>query len=279
MDGTTTTTTTTGRRIVHRTRGQKHGPIRRLISPHDVGELTKPFVFLDHFDFEAKAEPMFGIHPHSGIATLTVLVDGDVTYEDTTGKSGVLPAGGVEWMKAGLGVWHDGAPVRAGRFHGWQLWVALPPVDENGPAESQYVAPDDVPVVGPARIALGTYEGKASPIATTSSMNYLRVALKAGERWTYVPPPTHEVAWLHVEGKLRVAGAVLTDELAVFDESAAPLAFEAETDVTFVLGSAEKHEHELVLGRSSVHTTEDALVNGQREIIRIGKMLHRAGRL
>jgi hypothetical protein len=32
------------RRIVLRTSGRRHGPIARLVSPSDVGELIKPFV-------------------------------------------------------------------------------------------------------------------------------------------------------------------------------------------------------------------------------------------
>jgi predicted methyltransferase len=86
----------------------------------------KPFVFLDAFDTPAAKAPAFGIHPHSGLATLTYLIDGRFSYEDTTGKSGLLYEGGLEWMRAGGGVWHTGAPATDGRIRGFQLWVALP---------------------------------------------------------------------------------------------------------------------------------------------------------
>src|SRR6266567_856713 len=64
------------RKIVHRTRGRGGGPITRLMSPSDLAALVKPFVFLDHAVFEGDEEPMpmpFGWHPHSGIATVTVV--------------------------------------------------------------------------------------------------------------------------------------------------------------------------------------------------------------
>jgi hypothetical protein len=38
------------RGIAHRTRGRTHGPVTRLMSPSDYGEILKPFVFLDLFD-------------------------------------------------------------------------------------------------------------------------------------------------------------------------------------------------------------------------------------
>ena len=74
------------RRIALSTRGRQHGPITRLVSPSDIGELIKPFVFLDHAEIAPRSERFFGIHPHSGIATLTVGLRGGVIYEDTTGS-------------------------------------------------------------------------------------------------------------------------------------------------------------------------------------------------
>src|SRR5258708_16578813 len=62
------------RRIALTTGGRRHGPITRLVSPSDIGELIKPFVFLDHAEVAPPPEPLFGIHPHSVIATLTVVL-------------------------------------------------------------------------------------------------------------------------------------------------------------------------------------------------------------
>jgi redox-sensitive bicupin YhaK (pirin superfamily) len=270
------------RTILHRTSGQRGGPIVRLVSPSDLGELIKPFVFLDYFDVAPGHAPKFGIHPHSGIATLTFLLGGDVTYEDSTGKRGLLPAGGVEWMRAGGGVWHDGAMAGGGRSRGFQLWVALPEDLENTPPESTYLAPDAVPRVGPARVLLGEYQSAKSLIAAPSSMNYLAVQLRAGERWSYVPPAGHTVGWIAVhEGAIELdAGAsVKTGELCVLDASEAAIAIEASVDCGFILGSAIKHPHDLVLGRYSVHTSREALRLGEMGIRQVGARLRAEGKL
>src|SRR6476660_1992098 len=117
------------RNIIYSTRGHSHGPITRLVSPSDLGEVMKPFVFLDLVRFDGRSAPMrmeeFW-HPHSGIATVTVLLDGTLRIADTAGADILLPAGGVEWMRAGKGVWHTGT-VSPGEAKGFQLWVALPP--------------------------------------------------------------------------------------------------------------------------------------------------------
>jgi len=143
------------RRIALVTNGRQHGPITRLVSPSDIGELIKPFVFLDHAEVAPRPESFIGIHPHSGIATLTVVLRGGMVYEDTTGKKGSVPTGGLEWMKAGNGVWHDGGAMPGEPLRAFQLWVALPPSEENAPAESQYISPDAVQADGPARIRVG----------------------------------------------------------------------------------------------------------------------------
>jgi len=274
---------TLDREIVHRTRGHKRGPIARLVSPSDLGEVMKPFVFLDHFVFTGREAPMsmdLLWHPHSGIATVTVVLDGSIQYAETTGRSGVVQAGGVEWMRASGGVWHTGAAGK-GLVRGFQLWVALPPELENGPVASRYATPADIPTVGPARVILGSYGGEVSPIAAPP-MTYLVVDLKAGERWSYQPAGGHDVAWVAVDrGKLLASSSVSSGEVAIFEPSLAgdAIDFVADGDTRFVLGSAARHPHDLALGNYSVHTSTEALLRGEAEIRRIGQRLLADGTL
>src|SRR6266850_4315844 len=271
------------REIVYRTLGHTHGPITRLMSPSDLGERIKPFVFLDLARFDGRFAPVpmgFGWHPHSGIATVTVMLEGAVRYAETTGQQGVLPAGGVEFMRAGNGVWHTGAPEH-GRVKAFQLWVALPPELENAPNGSHYVMPRDVPDEGPVRVILGEYGDSKSPIAAPP-MTYLAVSLKAGQRWSYHPPKGHTVAWVAVhEGVLRTSSPIPSGEIAIFEPSdfEESIDFVAEGTTGFVFGSAAKHPYDLVLGNYSVHTSADALRQGEAEIRRIGQRLRADGTL
>jgi redox-sensitive bicupin YhaK (pirin superfamily) len=272
------------RAIVHRTRGSTHGPITRLVSPSDLGEVLKPFIFLDRFEVAAGGEPpRFGMHPHSGIATLTYLMSGQTAYEDTTGEHGargVLPNGGVEWMMAGGGVWHTGAPENTERVLGFQLWVAMPPALELATAHSIYLGPQDVPQLGPVRVLLGAYGGQVSPIPAPSDMTYLGVHLKAGETWRFVPPAGHTVAWAAVgEGMLTAPATLRSGDLAVFEPSGGAITFEAQTDTALVLGSGVPHPHDLFMGPYSVHTSDDALRRGQAGIRERAQLLRQQGRL
>jgi len=268
------------RRIAFRTSGHQHGSITRLVSPSDVGELIKPFVFLDHAEVAFTGRPLFGIHPHSGIATLTVVLQGGFAYEDTTGKKGEVTQGGLEWMKAGNGVWHDGAPLEGDPLRAFQLWVALPASDENAPPESQYISPDAVEQDGPVRVVLGRYGRARSPIRAPEGINYFHVRLKDGQWWRYAPPAGHTVAWLSVDkGRLRSPETIHAGQLVVFEESGGAVEVQADGGTSFVFGSAIKHPHPLVLGNYSVHTNAQALARGEAEIRRIGQQLRAEGRL
>lgn len=268
-----------GRGIVQLTAGHTHGPITRLMSPGDLGELVKPFVFLDYFEAPSSGGPQMADHPHSGIATHTTLLQGSVGYRDSTGKSGTLRAGSVEWMQAGGGVWHGG-DLRPGEpVRGYQLWVALPAPLELQPAFSQYLDPEAIESDGRVRVLLGSHGKQRSPIADVSALAYLHVRLQDGEAWRYQPPLDHEVAWLAVsEGKLHVAGAVVARRMAVFEEGGGALELRAEGPTEFVLGSAAKHPHPLVCGYYSVHTSARALALGEAGIRKVASALQAKSR-
>lgn len=280
MSESTAATQERTRRIVHRTFGDRQGPITRLMSPSDLGRRLKPFVFLDLFDLEVSSFPNLGWHPHSGIATLTYLWQGNVRYEDTTGAAGLLPAGGVEWFKAASGAWHGGGPGNAGRTRGFQLWLALPPDQELGPVESIYQKPQDVHANGPASVLLGSLGTVSSPLKAPSSINYLAVRLKAGETWCYQPPADHTVCWVALaSGRLVGPEPILAGELAAFEPSNEAIDFRAEADTEFVLGSAASHPYELALGYYSVHTSPASLAAGEQRIAEIQARLQKEGRL
>jgi len=269
------------RKIVHRVRGHEHGFIRRMVSPGDIGEAIKPFVFLDHVNGRVPPGAGFGWHPHSGIATLTYQLNADAQYEDTAGQKGLVAATGLEWMRAGGGTWHQGFIHPHGEtVEGFQLWVALPPELENGAAEGIYVPPTDVPQVGNVRVLLGEYQGARNPIPAPSPIVYLDVVLRAGEQWTYMPAPDQTVAWAFpYRGEIVVGGEAAARELLVFEEAAHAVTITASTDARLLFGCARKHDHGLVLGSHSVHTSEPALRQGVATIREVGRQLSAAGRL
>jgi len=234
------------------------------MSPSDLGERLKPFVFLDLFEADMRGlAGSMPVHPHSGIATVTVFTRGDVTFDDPIAGHGTIGYGGLEWARAGIGMWH-GKELSAGSsptVQGFQLWIALPPDLERAEPEAQYIGSEQVPSIGPARLIV-------------------LVTLKPGERWTYEPPGGHTVAWVAVgEGALSSSERLSNGELVIFEPGEAPITFEGAegSGATFVLGSAVPHPYELHLGAYSVHTTADALAAGERNLRQLKKRLDARG--
>ena len=276
------------RTILERHRGRQHGPITRLIDPSHLGDQLKPFIFLDFFNAPVERGFGFPMHPHSGIATLTWQPGCDVRYQDTTGKKGVLKAGGLEWMNAGGGAWHQGSFDTEGQAIGFQLWVPMPPGVEDGESFGQYVPPNDVPKVaiegGALTLLLGrlTTNGQVmnSPVASHQEMNYFVLDLAANAGWTYTPPQGHDVAWAFVfEGAANILGTPTLHEMLVLAGDGDISIASGDGPTRVLIGSARKHPHALVMGPSSVHTNEDSLRKGHARIRSIGESLAQQGLL
>jgi redox-sensitive bicupin YhaK (pirin superfamily) len=261
------------RQIVARTSGQRHGPITRLMSPGDLGQMLKPFIFLDYVDAEGTG-PNFGFHPHSGIATLTFPLTFDIEHTTFTGQVDKVARGGVEWVVAGNGSWHKARPLNGERMLAFQTWFALPPSHELAQPSAMFIQSQEVPRAGPVTLLLGKYENMSSRIDAPFDACYLWVQLQAGESWTYQPSNQHDIAWTFAQsGQLHIHDEVLQRELAVFEEGHSALHFQALSDCAFLVASAAKLPQELSLGSYSVHSSPANLAAGERRIKEIGKLL------
>ncbi len=131
-----------------------------------------------------------------------------------------------------------------------------------------------MPLDGPSRVLLGSYGSAWSAIESPSPINYLAIRLKAGERWRYEPPRGHTVLWVAIAaGVLSAPDELRHGELAAFEPSSKAVEFEALTDAEFVLGSAARHQHDLILGYYSVHTSPAALRDAEAHILSIRKRI------
>jgi len=274
------------RHIVQRARGHRHGPITRLISPNGLGQLLKPFVFLDYVDAPAEAGPDSGFHPHSGIATLTFPLTFREKHETSEGRIADVEQGGVEWVVAGGGVWHRSNALTGGgrtELRGFQLWIALPPSLERAKPSAYFARADELPHVGPVKVLAGIYAGVSSPIPVTGSVNCFWVELEDGNSWTYRPSPGHRIAWAFAQsGTLVVDDQELTREMAVFEDdmtAETPIEFRAKGHCGFLVGSAVKHNYDLVLGNYSVHIDSAARAAGEKRIVEIREELRGQRRL
>ncbi len=95
------------------------------------------FSFADYFDphniqFGALrvfnddiVEPRTGFptHPHSEMEIVTIVLDGEITHEDSMGNRTVIHAGEVQRMSAGTGITHSEFNLAREPVHFYQIWI------------------------------------------------------------------------------------------------------------------------------------------------------------
>ena len=191
--------------------------VRRLL-PAALKRAVGPFVFFDHFGpitLGADVDSDIGAHPHIGLATVSYLFEGSLLHRDSLGTVQLITPGAINWMTAGRGIVHsertcDAERGQSRRLHGLQLWVALPPEQEEMPPAFQHVSADDIPLYETPdgvkiRILVGKALGMQSPVCSVSETLYLDICLPAGKTWI-LPSLADEMALYSPEHPLILDG-------------------------------------------------------------------------
>ncbi|KPK44294.1 MAG: hypothetical protein AMJ65_03395 [Phycisphaerae bacterium SG8_4] len=71
----------------------------------------------------------FPTHPHEEMEIITVVLEGEITHEDSMGNKSVIQRGDVQRMSAGTGLTHSEFNLASEPVHFYQIWI-LP--DEKG---------------------------------------------------------------------------------------------------------------------------------------------------
>ena len=122
--------------------------LTRVIGGSQLSMLD-PFLLLDEFGSDRPLDYIGGFppHPHRGFETVTYMIAGKMRHKDSAGNSGVIEAGGVQWMTAGSGIIHSEMPEQTdGLLAGLQLWVNLPASQKMIQPKYQEHHVDDIPV-------------------------------------------------------------------------------------------------------------------------------------
>mmetsp|Transcript_18043 Transcript_18043/g.17365 ORF Transcript_18043/g.17365 Transcript_18043/m.17365 type:complete len:269 (-) Transcript_18043:678-1484(-) len=149
-------------------------------------EEVSPFLMFDYgapkkFDATTKRRGV-GSHPHRGMETVTIALQGEVEHGDSIGNSGVIGPGEVQWMTAGRGIIHNEYhstefAKSGGTMEMMQLWVNLPAAHKLSPPKYQSILKDEIPTVqldgnaGTVRVIAGDFHGTKGRASTFTPVN------------------------------------------------------------------------------------------------------------
>ncbi|MCC9196960.1 pirin family protein [Arthrobacter sp. zg-Y820] len=165
--------------------GPRAMTVRRTL-PQRTRSLIGPWCFVDHFgpdDVSANGGMAVPRHPHTGLATVTLLFSGQVLHRDSTGFTNTVRPGEVNLMIAGRGISHsEFSTPDTTRLHGIQLWYALPDDLRHGPPEAQHHVPTpEIRPGGTVRTYVGRIAGACSPIDTRTPAHAAEALINPGE--------------------------------------------------------------------------------------------------
>ncbi|MCX4515317.1 pirin family protein [Streptomyces sp. NBC_01619] len=206
-------------------------------------ELTDPFLLLSEDWFSS---PGFEWHPHRGLETVTLVLDGVLEHGDNIGHVGALTTGDVQWMTAGRGIIHRELAFRNERAHILQLWVNLPGEMKMVDTRYQDLLADRRPVIETdgARIDLisGEAGGVRGPALNNWPISGAVITLEPGRRLDHLLPGRDRAFVYVLSGRVTVAGRpVRAGEIAWSD----PLPQSSLS--TIALETADGDEHSVVM--------------------------------
>lgn len=201
--------------------GPRAMTVRRTL-PQRRRSLIGSWCFLDHYGpdpVSASGGMAVARHPHTGLATVSLLFTGAIAHRDSAGYDAIVRPGEVNLMVAGRGISHqEFSTPGTDLLHGVQLWYALPDGTRHTAPGFEHYAPE--PVHGPGSrllVYVGSLAGSVSPVETrTPPLLAAEIALDAGARLELELDPASEHGVLLDAGDLALDGDPVPEDHLVY---------------------------------------------------------------
>jgi quercetin 2,3-dioxygenase len=189
--------------------------VRRLL-PTLGRRLVGAWAFVDQYgpdDVAGSAGMQVFPHPHTGLQTVSWLLQGEVHHRDSLGSDVVIRPKELALMTAGQAITHaEQSPAEHPRFlHGAQLWVALPDgVRDTAPAFEYHTTLPGFDSDGlRATVLMGSLGGATSPGTAHTPLVGVDLTLAAGADVELPLEPDFEYGVLAAGGSADVEGVPL----------------------------------------------------------------------
>ena len=186
--------------------GEEHTAVE-VVNSDQLGA-TDPFVLLldDRLDMP-RARAIGGAHPHAGLETVTLILEGTIQDRD----EGPLSAGDAIWMTAGRGIIHNEHVIADGKIRILQLWIRLPARDRTLAPSFEIIPLASVPVRREpgvvARLYSGTTGDSVSHTRNRVPITLVDFALEPGATVTQELPRSYNGFAYVIDGDAMIGGA------------------------------------------------------------------------
>lgn len=174
----------------------------------------------------------FPTHPHEEMEIITIVLDGEMTHQDSMGNKAVIMAGDVQRMSAGTGLTHSEFNLAEQPVHFYQIWV-LPDTPGLEPSYDQRsFSPDQwrnrlLPVASGQPIE--------NVVSFHTDATIYRGQLDAGHRLDFDNTAGRRVFVYLTEGELTIDGLALNKADQARVDTERPICLVAGADAEFIL--------------------------------------------
>jgi redox-sensitive bicupin YhaK (pirin superfamily) len=244
--------------------------VRRLL-PTLGRRMVGAWAFVDHYgpdDIGAGLGMQVAPHPHTGLQTVSWLIEGEIHHLDSAGSDVRFRPGELALMTAGHGIAHsEQSPATHPRYlHGAQLWVALPDAhrDTSPTFEHHGTLPGFSSDGLTATVLMGSLGGATSPGTGYSPLMGADLDLATGTDVEVPLEPEFEYGLLTFSGSATVEDAPLErGSMLYLGTGRRSIRLRAEQATRLLLLGGEPFEERLVMwwnfvGRSGEEIIEYA---------------------
>ena len=246
-------------------------------------ERMSPFILMDYNSkfYFPPTDKLRGVdvHPHRGFETVTIAYKGKVAHHDSSGNSGVIGEGDVQWMTAASGILHkeyheEQFSKEGGDFQMVQLWVNLPAKDKMTKPKYQgitnneinkHLLPNDNGVI---EVIAGEYKETLGAATTFTPVNLFNAKLNKGASATFNFPENYNTALLVIEGSIRVNDHknVSADHFLLFANEGEEFTIEALEDAVVLILSGEPINEPIVARGPFVMNTHQEIIQAMNDV-------------
>ncbi len=146
----------------------------------------------------------FGVHSHQDMEIITIMLDGAVEHQDSTGSHGIVKKGEVQVMSAGTGVLHSemnaSSTVPAKLL---QIWI-LPNKRNLSPRYDQKMFNEQQGMQ-----LLVSSDGQKDSLMIHQDVLLMRLRLASGKEFSYEVKKGHGLFTMVISGSVRMSQEIL----------------------------------------------------------------------
>jgi quercetin 2,3-dioxygenase len=174
----------------------------------------------------------FDMHPHRNLEIVSVILEGEVTHQDSTGNVTKMQAGSVQRITSGSGIYHAEHTTSPEAARMYQIWF----VPHTFNLKPDYVRTSFQETLQKNKLhPIVTHSGETNALTMSADGSIYVADFEAGRAAQYALQPDRKLFVFVADGSLRIEDKVLSRQDHARIQQVTSVTLEAVTAVQFIV--------------------------------------------